>query len=237
MGKAVPCATMYLLDCRAPMHCLSLQERPECSLFTCAVAFLESVLKEHVIKGHNEFGVTLWGTRENCNSLGSTAGIVEWLPLSRPTCARIIQLGKLAAAGMFCAPAQELSRSLSGGTDSLRVHDHYTATCATLPGGSSAAARTSMATAARALCHAPADCEVQASSAVAANFNIKDALWCARKGFDKSSVRDGSKKIVVITCDECPFGAMTDDDESRLLPVPASFQAQAQPAANVACFC
>jgi hypothetical protein len=62
-----------------------------------------------------------------------------------------------------------------------------------------------------------ADCELQASSAVARNFNIKDALWCARKGFDKSSIRDGSKKIVVITCDDCPFGTMTDDDESRFV--------------------
>ena len=83
----------------------------------------------------------------------------------------------------------------------------------------------------------PPDCEVQASSAVAANFNIKDALWCARKGFDKSSVRDGSKKIVVITCDECPFGAMTDDDESRSVPMSASCQAQAQAGAKMACFC
>ncbi len=136
IGKAVPCATIYLLDCRMPMHCQSLRDRPDCSLFTCAVAFLESVLKEHVIKGHNEFGVILWGTQENSNSLGSTAGIVEWLPLSRPTCARIIQLGKLAATGMFCAPAQELSRSLSSGADAVRVHEHYTAACATLPGSS-----------------------------------------------------------------------------------------------------
>jgi hypothetical protein len=121
-----------------PMHCQSLQDRPDCSLFTCAVAFLENVLKEHVIKGHNEFGLILCGTQENSNSLGSMAGIVEWLPLSRPTCARIIQLGKLAAAGMFCPAAHELSRSLSGGTDALQVHQHYTATCATLPGSSGA---------------------------------------------------------------------------------------------------
>lgn len=63
---------------------------------------------------------------------------------------------------------------------------------------------------------------MQASSAVARNFNIRDALWCARKGFDKSSVRDGSKKIVVITCDDCPFGCMTDDDESRSGPFMAA---------------
>jgi hypothetical protein len=61
------------------------------------------------------------------------------------------------------------------------------------------------------------DCEVQASSAVSRNFCVSDALWCARKGFDKSSVRDGSKKIVVITCDPCPCGAMTEHDESRLV--------------------
>jgi hypothetical protein len=60
-----------------------------------------------------------------------------------------------------------------------------------------------------------AGCDVQASSAAAPNFNMSDALWCARKGFDKSSVRDGSKKIVVITCDPCPCGLMTENDESR----------------------
>jgi hypothetical protein len=200
---------MYLLDCRMPMHCQALPDRPELSFFTCAVAFLENVLKEHVIKGHNEFGVTLWGTKESCNALGS-AGIVEWLPLSRPTCARIIQLGKLAAAGMYCAPVEELmlSRSLSGAADSLRVHPHYTAASAALPGSSRAGDCWRR-------CDRPADCEVQASSAAAANFNIRDALWCARKGLDRSSLRDGCRKIVVITCDECPFGAMTDDDESR----------------------
>jgi hypothetical protein len=63
-----------------------------------------------------------------------------------------------------------------------------------------------------------ADCDVQASSAAAPSFNMSDALWCARKGFDKSSVRDGSKKIVVITCDPCPCGLMTENDESRLPP-------------------
>lgn len=134
MGKAVPCSTMYLLDCRMPMHCQSLKERPDCSLFTCAVAFLQSVLKEHVIKGHNEFGLILWGTQENSNSLGSTAGIVEWLPLSRPTCARIIQLGKLAATGLFCGASKDVPRSLSAGADSPQVHQHYSAASATLPG-------------------------------------------------------------------------------------------------------
>jgi hypothetical protein len=91
------------------------------------------VLKEHIIKGHNEFGVTLWGTQEGSSALGSTAGVVEWLPLSRPTCARIIQLGKLAAAGMYCGGGKELQRSLSVGA-AQQVHGHYTATTATLPG-------------------------------------------------------------------------------------------------------
>ena len=133
MGKAVPCSTIYLIDCRLPMHCQSLQDRPEYSLFTCAIAFLQSVLKEHISKGHNEFGVTLWGTQEGSSALGSTPGVVEWLPLSRPTCARIIQLGKLAAAGMYCGGGKELQRSLSVGA-AQQVHGHYTATTATLPG-------------------------------------------------------------------------------------------------------
>jgi hypothetical protein len=197
------------------MHCQSLPDRPEYSFFTCAVAFLESVLKEHIIKGHNEFGVILWGTQENANSLGSTAGIVEWLPLSRPTCARIIQLGKLAAAGMLCAGANQLSqisRSLSGDPDALQVHAHYRAASAALPGSRSPASPPLSFTS------SSADCDVHASSAVSRDsrgFSMNDALWCARKGFDKSSVRDGSKKIVVITCDACPCGAMTEDDESR----------------------
>jgi hypothetical protein len=118
------------------MHCQSLPDRPEYSFFTCAVAFIESVLKEHIIKGHNEFGVILWGTQENSNSLGSTAGIVEWLPLLRPTCARIIQLGKLAATGMLCA-GNDVSRTLSCGSDAQQLHPHYRAANATLPGNSS----------------------------------------------------------------------------------------------------
>jgi len=219
---------MYLLDCRMPMHCSSLPDSPEFSLFTRAVAFLQELLKEHVIKSHDEFGVTLWGTQENANSLGSTAGIVEWLPLSRPTCSRIVQLGKLAKAGMFCgAVAQPLSRSLSSSDHSgVHVHPHYSAASAVLPGDASPCL---CGTPCCILCDArsfgtcdaftpaAADCDVEASSSAARNANLNDALWCARKGFDKSNVRDGSKKIVVITCDDCPCPDMTENDESRLV--------------------
>jgi hypothetical protein len=97
------------------------------------MAFLESILKEHIVKSHDEFGVFLWGTVENRNSLQSASGIVEWLPLSRPTCARIIQLGKLAASGMVCGESKEHSRTLSG-DDALQFHSHYTAVDAALPG-------------------------------------------------------------------------------------------------------
>jgi hypothetical protein len=63
---------------------------------------------------------------------------------------------------------------------------------------------------------------VQASSAAKRSFCVRDALWGARKGIGKSSIHNGSNKIVVITCDPCPCGAMTEHErlQQQQTPLP-----------------